>query len=153
MVLQQSRRTFPRCLQTSHVLPALHGKQGELLLMELCKQFTNYRILTEWMKRMFKYIDLDAARPGAKQRPATLTSVGLSLFNTVVFEKKKSTLSNTIIQLINRDREGEVVDRSGSVAVADLLSHPPNVYATLSQEHVKDCYDDVRDDGHQQTTL
>ena len=97
--------------QTKYVAPSVAGKHGELLLSEFSRQWTNHRTLTEWMRRMFMFIDLDSGRAGAPKREVTLTSMSLRKFNELIFEKKKGALATTLVQLINRDRDGESVDR------------------------------------------
>ncbi len=59
---------------------------------------------------MFVFLDTEAKRnPSPIPRP-TLTSTGISLFKSCVFDKKKGAMSSGIQALINRLRDGEVVD-------------------------------------------
>ena len=39
------------------VLPSLKGGQGEFLLKELCKRWTNHKIMVRWLSRFFNYLD------------------------------------------------------------------------------------------------
>lgn len=106
-------------LQTS-VLPALNAQHGEQLLVEFRTRWDNHKIFTEWMRKMFMYLDR-ADNFARGERKLTTTSQSLQLFKTLVFDRKKNDIVQTIQDFVNRDREGQAVDRSMLKSVVQLF--------------------------------
>lgn len=82
---QYHRETCEEYLAHS-VLPALNALSGPALLKEFKRRWENHKIFTEWMRRIFRYLDSGKSyvhNAGA----SSLTSSSISLFKTVVFDK------------------------------------------------------------------
>ena len=68
------------------VLPALNALSGPALLKEFKRRWENHKIFTEWMRRIFRY--LDSGKSYVHNHGAsTLTSSAISLFKSLVFDE------------------------------------------------------------------
>lgn len=83
------------------------GKIGQELLWEFLNQWDKHTILTYYLKKVFTYLDKfylqDARLP-------TLSQTGLNIFKEKVFTNVYKVIVRTIFELIEAEREGEVVD-------------------------------------------
>lgn len=93
--------------------------------MQLIAQWENHKIFTEWMRRLFLMIDrADSedkrlfAQTGVPYR--STTSAGLLLYRDRVFAGQREHIEGEIFALVDRDRDGEAVDRSLLKSVAEL---------------------------------
>jgi cullin 1 len=89
------------------VLPALQGKHDEFLLREFIKHWENHKLMTKWMWKLFMHLDKAYVMNGSLP---TLTSAGLRLFKTIVYDGSRTDLMTTMLAVINRERSGEDVD-------------------------------------------
>ena len=96
--------------QDSVIAPRLARCTGEALLKAFSDCWTRHRQMNEWMRRMFSSLDAHSKLGVSSVTKPSLTSVGISLFKTVIFDKKKASLNSTIQTMITRLRDGEVVD-------------------------------------------
>ena len=102
------------------VLPALNKLSGPALLREFKRRWENHKIFTEWMRKLFMYLDRRGSYVGNFQQ-STLTSKGIALFKEVVFDGKKGDLVDTIQIIANEEREGEQIDRALLRSVVELF--------------------------------
>ena len=102
------------------VLPALNRLSGTQLLKEFKRRWENHKIFTEWMRKLFRYLDGRGGYIKNFQKP-TLTSKGIALFKRIVFDGKKADLMHTIQLIANQEREGEQIDRSLLKSVIELF--------------------------------
>lgn len=114
------------------VLPSLKGGQGEFLLKELCKRWTNHKIMVRWLSRFFNYLDRYYIQ---RQNLSNLNDVGLLGFRDDVYNEIKKRTKDAILVIIDQEREGEQVDRA-------LLKNVLEVYISLGMGNL-DTY--VRD--------
>lgn len=105
---------------TDKVLPDLDRHSGEFLLTAFCKHWDQQKIFTEWMRRMFQYLDRRGPFNASADMPST-TSSGLRKFKDIVFDRKKGLILDTVQDFIDRERAGEVVDRSLLKSVIELF--------------------------------
>ncbi len=70
-------------------------------------QWEKHGILTYWMKKIFTYLDRFYL---PDHKLPSLSQTGLTIFKKEVFEKINETIVKTIFELIEAEREGEVVD-------------------------------------------
>ena len=77
----------------------------------LWRRTCRHRLLNEWLRRLFVFLDTQSRRAGSEAgAPPSLTSVGLSLFKVLVFDKCKDALSRCVLDAVNRLRDGEAGD-------------------------------------------
>nr|ABK23135.1 unknown [Picea sitchensis] len=93
---------------TSMVLPALREKHDEFMLRELVKRWGNHKIMVRWLSRFFNF--LDRYFIPRRSLPA-LNEVGLMCFRDLVYQEIKNNVRDAVITLIDREREGEQIDR------------------------------------------
>jgi cullin 1 len=118
-----------RKVLTDRVLPELQrikkasttDKGGEHLLLRFSCHWTNYKIFVKWMQQLFRHLDNGYV---ANSSIATLTSVGLNLFHDTVFIHVKREVRNSLVDAIERDRDGKAVD-------FDLVRNCVNVFPTM----------------------
>jgi cullin 1 len=106
---------------TSTVLPALRekvGQGGTILLQELKMRWANHQIMNKWLKKFFVYLD----RYYVKHHTLpTLSQAGLRSFRTHIYEETKREATEAILNLINSEREGEIVDKSLVKSIVELF--------------------------------
>lgn len=93
------------------VLPALREKpqgQDEMLLSEFVTRGSNHLVMNQWHKKFFMYLDRYHVK--YHQLP-TLEDAGLRHFKTIVFDSVKRDVTNAIVKLVNKERDGTVIDR------------------------------------------
>lgn len=135
-----------------YVIPALDAKRDEHLLTEFKRRWEDHKIFTTWMRKMFQFMDKQMSTVGGTGKPCS-TYVALELFKRLVFDSKKDKIVNVIQDLINRERNGEHVDRSLLRSVIELfvvmgcVGDLFHLMRTDTTERVS-----TRKDGHQQLT-
>ena len=105
---------------TRVVLPALRDKTGQggtVLLTELKHRWNNHEIMNKWLKRFFTYLDRYYVKHHSLP---TLTQAGLRCFRTKVFEDLKEDITNAIIDLIEEERGGNIIDTSLVKSIVEL---------------------------------
>eukprot|EP01018_Ginkgo_biloba_P007037 Gb_00939 [translate_table: standard] len=93
---------------SSMVLPALREKHDEYMLRELVKRWDNHKIMVRWLSRFFNYLDRYFI---ARRSLPALQEVGLVCFRDLVYQEMKINVKDAVIALIDREREGEQIDR------------------------------------------
>ncbi|XP_024398790.1 cullin-1 [Physcomitrium patens] len=93
----------------SKVLPALREKHEEFMLKELVKRWDNHKIMVRWLSRFFNYLDRYFI---ARRSLPALSEVGLMCFRDLVYAEIKINVKDAVIALIDREREGEQIDRA-----------------------------------------
>jgi len=94
---------------TSVVLPALREKHDEFMLRELVERWGNHKIMVRWLSRFFNYLDRYFI---ARRSLPALNEVGLMCFRDLVYQEIKNNVRDAVITLIDREREGEQIDRA-----------------------------------------
>ena len=132
MCTQRSPFNWSRELYTRHgetiesyltetVLPALRekiGQGGNILLQELKVRWANHQLMNKWLKKFFIYLD----RYYVKHHTLpTLSQAGLRAFRTSIFDETKRDATDAILNLINAEREGEIVDKSLVKGIVELF--------------------------------
>jgi len=116
---------------TARVLPVLQEKRDEYLLKEMVKRWKNHMVMDKWMRRFFMYLD----RYFVKHHSVpSLHESSLAKFKSLVFDRVSEELTAGILTLINREREGEVIDRSllkECIAVYSNVGDPKVYQETL----------------------
>ncbi|CEG45293.1 cullin protein 1 [Plasmopara halstedii] len=99
-------QTFDTYLEHK-VLPSLEQAHDEFFLQELVKRWTNHKLMMKWMSRFFMYLDRYYVKHHSLP---TLDDAGLQSFDRVVFQKVKVRVKDAIIELIEKERNGEIID-------------------------------------------
>jgi len=94
---------------TSKVLPALQEKQGEYMLKELVKRWDNHKLMVRWLSRFFQYLDRYYIQ---RHNLAQLKDVGMLCFRDLIYIELKKTVKDAVLQLVDKERDGEQVDRA-----------------------------------------
>jgi len=93
----------------SKVLPELVEKKGEFMLKTLVTRWENHKIMVRWLSRFFNYLDRYFVQ---RNHLATLKDVGVSCFRTLVYKEVKVSMKTAVLELIEKERDGEKVDRA-----------------------------------------
>ncbi|GJV90390.1 cullin-1 [Tanacetum coccineum] len=93
----------------SMVLPSLREKHDEFMLQELVRRWANHKLMVRWLSRFFHYLD---RYYNTRRSLPPLREVGLTCFRDSVYEETKGKAKDAVIVLINKEREGEQIDRA-----------------------------------------
>eukprot|EP00899_Mesostigma_viride_P014258 jgi/Mesvir1/22833/Mv20093-RA.1 len=91
------------------VLPALRAKYGEFMLLELVRRWENHLVMVRWLSRFFNYLDRYYI---CRHSLSSLKDVGRICFRDLVFAELKGSTREAVIAMIDREREGEQIDRT-----------------------------------------
>lgn len=97
---------------TNTVLPALRAKAsqgGIILLNELQFRWSNHQIMNKWMTKIFNYLDQYYVQ---KYRLPNLSQTGLRNFKDHIYEEIKRESTAAIIELIDQERDGGMIDKT-----------------------------------------
>nr|ACS69068.1 CULLIN1-like protein 1 [Lilium longiflorum] len=111
------REAFEEYISTT-VLPSLREKHDEFMLRELVKRWDNHKVMVRWLSRFFHYLDRYFI---ARRSLPALREVGLACFRDLVFNMVKGKARDAVISLIDREREGEQIDRALLKNVLDIF--------------------------------
>ncbi|RXH97211.1 hypothetical protein DVH24_035879 [Malus domestica] len=103
---------------TTTVLPSVNEKHGELMLQELVKRWTNYKIMIRWLSNCFNFLDRFFI---PRRSLPSLNDVGITCFRDSVYRKVQVNARVTVIGLIDSERVGEQIDRALVKNVIDLF--------------------------------
>ena len=93
----------------SVVLPALDEKSGEFMLKELVRRWDDHKVMVRWLSRFFTYLDRYYIQ---RHNLAALKDVGALCFRDLVYAKLKNTAKDAILALVDKERDGEQIDRA-----------------------------------------
>ncbi|GAB2277482.1 hypothetical protein Dimus_012189 [Dionaea muscipula] len=113
------------------VLPLLEGKQDVAMLATLMQILSSYKLMASRLYKVFVYVDRYFT-PHARVPP--LSSASVRCFHDIVSKKFSNEFQAAAIALINRERNGDKVDRDLLKAAVELFVEAKSVGAT--------CYDD-----------
>uniref|UniRef100_A0A7S0WZR9 Cullin family profile domain-containing protein n=1 Tax=Chlamydomonas leiostraca TaxID=1034604 RepID=A0A7S0WZR9_9CHLO len=94
---------------SERVLPSLREHRDEVLLKELYKRWENHKLMVRWLSRFFNYLDRYYV---LRHSLPPLKDVGLLCFRDLVYVDIKKKTKDALLRLIEREREGELVDRA-----------------------------------------
>jgi cullin 1 len=100
---------------SSKVLPALSEKQGEYMLKELVERWNNHNVMVRWLSRFFNYLDRYYIQ---RHNLAKLKDVGMLCFRDLVYAESRAAVTDAVLTLVERERDGEQIDRA---LVKDVL--------------------------------
>ncbi|KAK3441033.1 hypothetical protein EUGRSUZ_B01286 [Eucalyptus grandis] len=102
----------------STVLPSLREKHDEFMLRELVKRWGNHKVMVRWLSRFFYYLDRYFI---VRRSLPPLNEVGLTCFREMVYQELKVKVSDAVISLIDKEREGEQIDRALLKNILDIF--------------------------------
>ncbi|KAK7284680.1 hypothetical protein RJT34_19430 [Clitoria ternatea] len=111
------REAFEEYIKTT-VLPSLREKHDEFMLRELVQRWLNHKVMVRWLSRFFHYLDRYFI---ARRSLPGLNAVGLSCFRDLVYMEVRANARKAVITLIDKEREGEQIDRSLLKNVLDIF--------------------------------
>ncbi|KAI3437587.1 hypothetical protein D9Q98_000040 [Chlorella vulgaris] len=91
------------------VLPSLRDHHDEHLLKQLKQRWDNHKIMVRWLSRFFNYLDRYFIQ---RHNLHPLNDVGLLVFRDHVYAEIKRASKDSMLKLIESEREGEQIDRS-----------------------------------------
>ncbi|PPD75826.1 hypothetical protein GOBAR_DD27254 [Gossypium barbadense] len=103
---------------TSTVLPSLREKHDEFMLRELVKRWGNHKVMVRWLSRFFHYLDRYFI---ARRSLPALNEVGLTCFRDLVYQEVCAKVKDAVIALIDKEREGDQIDRALLKNVLDIF--------------------------------
>lgn len=112
------------------VLPALRKKHDEYMLRELVKRWEDHKVMVRWLSRFFNYLDRYFI---ARRQLQGLKEVGLCCFRDLVYREMKGSVKDAVITLIDREREGEQINRA-------LLKNVLGIFVEIGMQTM-DCYE------------
>ncbi|CAL5075372.1 unnamed protein product [Urochloa decumbens] len=105
----------------STILPPLRELQGEILLRELVERWRKHNRIISFEINMFRYLNRYYI---SKRSLPSLQQISSSSFHDLVFNELKSSVTRTVIAMIDQEREGKVVD-------LDLLKNVLAIYIEI----------------------
>ena len=113
---------------TQHVTPVLMAPSctGELLLKETVRRWNDHKVMKKWLFDFFRYLDRFYVKRHGKKG---LNDVALQRFKLLVFDQVKARVTRAIIEQMERDRNGEVIDRQ-------MLHDVIHLYIEIGQSSV-----------------
>ncbi|KAF4688865.1 hypothetical protein FOZ63_031731 [Perkinsus olseni] len=105
---------------TRKVVPRIEGLEGEALLRELLLRWNNHKLYSKWMERFFTYLDRYYVK---LQSVDTLAVRGVTIFKNLAFDHGHvaARCRAAILDMINREREGNEIDQGLLRGVVDML--------------------------------
>nr|CCA24215.1 PREDICTED: hypothetical protein isoform 2 [Albugo laibachii Nc14]CCA26937.1 Putative cullin putative [Albugo laibachii Nc14] len=89
------------------VLPSLQQTHDEYFLQQLVKRWENHKIMNQWMYKFFMYLNRYYVKHHALP---TLEEAGMQSFYRVIFQKVATRAKSVVLQLIDKERNGELID-------------------------------------------
>ncbi|GFQ05239.1 cullin-1 [Phtheirospermum japonicum] len=128
----QYKKTFEDYI-SSKVLPSLRGKEDVNLLTELLRRWKIYKSMNYWLSRFFNY--LSRYYIPLKKLPSLEETSNLAFYN-LVCDEIKDQVNDAIVSMINREREGEQIDRA-------FLKEILEIYEVIGKDSSKYYREDI----------
>jgi len=96
---------------TESILPALNVVSPALLPQEFRRRWADHKIFSTWMRKMFLFLDKQMSESLGGPNKLPLVVISFRKFKQHVFEVKKYDIARAVHDMINRERNGEAVDR------------------------------------------
>ncbi|KAI3931667.1 hypothetical protein MKX01_025082 [Papaver californicum] len=102
------------------------------MLQEFVKRWANHKVMVSKLSRFFNIVD---RYYNPRRKLPSLKDVGFSCFIGIVYEKMKVKVKDAVIALINREREGNEIDRSLVKDVVEIFVEIGNVNGKDNLDH------------------
>ncbi|GAB5036521.1 cullin protein 1 [Nannochloropsis oceanica] len=113
---------------TQTVLPSLRDHHSEFLLVEVKRRWENHKIMNEWMRKFFMYLDRYYVKHNSLP---SLHVSGIKFFKEQVYDVVKGDVVRAMLAMINLEREGQVIERA-------LMRSCVEIFETMGDQ--KECY-------------
>lgn len=115
---QRVQSTLKAYLRSS-CLPAIQRTTGEeSLLRELRRRWSNHKLMVKWVTRTFSYIDRYYVK---RNEEPSLEHAGYMCFRKEVFDSIVASVRKAALNIVQRERDGDNVDRSLLRGVLDIF--------------------------------
>lgn len=115
---QRVQSTLKSYLRSSS-LPAIQRTTGEeSLLRELRRRWSNHKLMVKWVTRTFSYIDRYYVK---RNEEPSLEHAGYMCFRKEVFDSIVGSVRKAALNIVQRERDGDNVDRSLLRGVLDIF--------------------------------
>ncbi|CAN8062964.1 unnamed protein product [Agarophyton chilense] len=115
---QRVQGTLKAYLRSS-CLPAIQRTTGEeSMLRELRRRWSNHKLMVKWVTRTFSYIDRYYVK---RNEEPSLEHAGYMCFRVEVFENIVASARKAALNIVQRERDGDNVDRSLLRGVLDIF--------------------------------
>ncbi|XP_048447417.1 cullin-1 [Pyrus x bretschneideri] len=108
---------------SSTVLPSLQEKHHEFMLQEFVRSWGNYKVMFRWLSHFFRFSDDHCITRNQTSLPGP-NEVALNCFRNLVYQKVNADVRYYVLGLIDKEREGEKIDRA-------LLKNVINIYVEI----------------------
>uniref|UniRef100_A0A2N9ECE5 Cullin family profile domain-containing protein n=1 Tax=Fagus sylvatica TaxID=28930 RepID=A0A2N9ECE5_FAGSY len=98
--------------------PSIKEKHGEFMLRELVGRWLNHKVMMKWMLFFFNY--LDKYFTVSRSLPS-LDAIGIAYSRNLLNQEVIANARDAVINLIDKEREGEQIDRALLKNVIDIF--------------------------------
>jgi cullin 1 len=113
------------------VLPSLQDKSNLFLLQEINQRWTNHKLMNRWMSLFFQYLDRYHLQ---YHKLPCLHIIGLTIFKNIICLPLKLNVTACIMSEIERERDGNCIDRYLIKSVYFMFSEVCELKQQLPQE-------------------
>ena len=106
-------------------LNALNKVNGTRLLTEWVRRWNDHLLMKRWLVALFLYLDRFYVK---RTRVKTLNECAMHKYKTLVFDASKQRVTSAILDCIERERNGESIDRS-------LIQQSLSIYIEMSSNN------------------
>ena len=103
---------------SARILPRIRDKHDESMLRELVRRWTNHKLMIRFLSHVFKYLDRFYVK---RLSLPELAEVGNQSFLDIVFSAVKRDVRAAILELIRKEREGEMIDKALVKEVVEIF--------------------------------
>ena len=79
------------------------------MLKELVERWNNHNVMVRWLSRFFNYLDRYYIQ---RHNLAKLKDVGMLCFRDLVYAESRAAVTDAVLTLVERERDGEQIDRA-----------------------------------------
>lgn len=79
----------------------------ELLLARFARNWINFKIFIKWIQKLFRHLDNGYV---ANSSIPSISSVGLKSFHSIIFSECKARVTESIMNMLDRERDGFTVE-------------------------------------------
>jgi len=112
-MLYQKHKDVIASYARTQMLPRIQEKEGTRLLVAFVEQWAVFKVLNRWMQFFFRYLDNFFVK---HQNLASTKDQGLHVFREVVFNTVEAKVTRAVLDVIDSDRNGEILDASFDLA-------------------------------------
>ncbi|KAJ8565983.1 hypothetical protein K7X08_008559 [Anisodus acutangulus] len=112
---------------SSKVVPSIRGKKDDILLHGLVKRWNNHKVMTRWLIRFFHYLDRYLV---PRRKLPSLQETSCFAFYELAYGEMNDGVTDAVISLIDRERQGEKIDQA-------LVKNVLDIYVEMGGDSMK----------------